>query len=214
MKTLFEIWKEKFTSKQFRYESFVTVILLVTTLSLFTQYLIYNEGRNGVTLDDPVLALFNPINTNWITFGLIYLSIFGAVILFIKTPDRLMFAFQAYILLVIVRTFAMYSIPLNPPHSAIPLIDPLVKHLGTGIQLDKDLFFSGHTATLFLLYLINEKKILKKIFLICTIAVGLSVLVQHNHYTVDVISAPFFAYGVYRIVLAFRNKFIILNKKS
>jgi membrane-associated phospholipid phosphatase len=121
-----------------------------------------------------------------------------------------MLAFQSYILLLIVRTIAMYSIPLDPPHAVIPLIDPFVKYLGTGIQLNKDLFFSGHTATLFLLYLVSENKILKTVFLICTITVGLSVLIQHNHYTVDVISAPFFAYGIYKIVLALRNRYIDL----
>ena len=113
-------------------------------------------------------------------------------------------------LLVAVRTIAMYSIPLNPPHHTIPLIDPFVKYLGTGIQLNKDLFFSGHTATLFLLFLISENKILKRIFLICTIAVGLSVLIQHTHYTVDVIAAPFFAYGVYKIIFELRRRFLVL----
>ncbi len=208
MITLFKVWKEKFRNKKFRYEFFVTLIFLIIALSLFTQFLIFNESRHGVTLDDPFLALFNPINTNWLTFGLIYISIFTAIISFLKTPHILMLAFQSYILLLIVRTIAMYSIPLDPPHAVIPLIDPFVKYLGTGIQLNKDLFFSGHTATLFLLYLVSENKILKTVFLICTITVGLSVLIQHNHYTVDVISAPFFAYGIYKIVLALRNRYI------
>lgn len=209
VKSLIDVWNQKLKNKKFKIEFILTVIFLLVILSLFTHYLTFNEGRNGVTLDDPFLALFNPINTNWLTFVLIYGSIFTAIISFLKTPERLMFAFQSYMLLVAVRTIAMYSIPLNPPHHTIPLIDPFVKYLGTGIQLNKDLFFSGHTATLFLLFLISENKILKRIFLICTIAVGLSVLIQHTHYTVDVIAAPFFAYGVYKIVFELRKRFLV-----
>ncbi len=207
--SLFGIWIQKLKEKKFKVELILTLIFLMIILFLFTRYLTFNEGRNGVTLDDPFLALFNPVNSNWLTFGLIYGSIFTAVISFLKTPERLMFAFQSYMLLIVIRTIAMFSIPLNPPHQTIPLIDPFVKYLGTGIQLNKDLFFSGHTATLFLLYLIGENKILKRVFLICTIAVGLSVLIQHTHYTVDVIAAPFFAYGVYKIVFELRRKFIV-----
>ncbi len=210
-KNLIIVWSQKLKEKRFKVEFFATIFFLIIILFLFTRFLTFNEGRHGVTLDDPFLALFNPLNTNWLTFGLIYGSIFTAIISFIKTPERLMFALQSYMLLVVVRTIAMYSIPLDPPHAAIPLIDPFVKYLGTGIQLNKDLFFSGHTATLFLLYLVSENKILKKIFLICTVAVGLSVLIQHTHYSVDVIAAPFFAYGVYRLVFVIRNKILILN---
>jgi len=37
--------------------------------------------------------------------------------------------------------------------------------------------------------------------LIGTILVGLSVILQHAHYTVDVLVAPFVAYASYRIAL-------------
>jgi len=40
-------------------------------------------------------------------------------------------------------------VPLEPPPGQIPLADPLVA-LGTGVTLQKDLFFSGHVATLVL----------------------------------------------------------------
>ncbi len=42
----------------------------------------------------------------------------------------------------------------------IILNDPLVEFFGTGQTLTKDLFFSGHTATLLILFLVSEKKIL------------------------------------------------------
>jgi len=47
----------------------------------------------------------------------------------------------------------MYSAPLDAPERLILLNDPFVQFIGSGEALTKDLFFSGHTATLFLLFL-------------------------------------------------------------
>jgi membrane-associated phospholipid phosphatase len=78
--------------------------------------------------------------------------------------------------------------------------------LGTGEILTKDLFFSGHTATLFLLFLIMEKRVIKIIFIASTILVGIAVMLQHVHYVVDVAVAPFFAYTSYKIIDGLKNK--------
>ena len=102
---------------------------------------------------------------------------------------------------------AMYSLPFNPPSHMIPLNDPFVQFFGSGKLLTKDLFFSGHTATLFLLFLVIDKKPFKQMFLIFTIIIGFSVILQHVHYFIDVLAAPFFTYGSYRIVKVVREKF-------
>jgi hypothetical protein len=97
----------------------------------------------------------------------------------------------------------MYLVPLNPPPGMIPLGDPFVEYFGTGRLLTKDLFFSGHTATIFLFYLVSDpaRRGLKIIFLICTVLVAVFVLLQHVHYTIDVASAPFFTFSAYKITL-------------
>jgi membrane-associated phospholipid phosphatase len=58
----------------------------------------------------------------------------------------------------------------------------------------KDLFFSGHTSTVFLLFLCLPGKIDKKLALIVTMIVGSLLLVQHVHYTLDVLGALLFAW--------------------
>jgi len=58
---------------------------------------------------------------------------------------------------------------------------------------------------MFVLFLAVKNKILKVIFLITTILVGLAVLVQHVHYTVDVVAAPFFSFASYKIVLGIKQ---------
>ena len=102
--------------------------------------------------------------------------------------------------MVAVRILAMYLLPLQPPEKMIILNDPFVEFFGTGQTLTKDLFFSGHTATLLILFLISEKKIIKTIFLISTIVVAIAVLLQHVHYTIDVFAAVFFTYTCYVVL--------------
>jgi membrane-associated phospholipid phosphatase len=87
----------------------------------------------------------------------------------------------------------------------IILNDPFVEFFGTGKTLTKDLFFSGHTATLFILFLVSKKKIIKTVFLISTIAVAISVLLQHVHYTIDVFAAVFFTYACYKLIYKFKS---------
>jgi len=202
-------WKEFFKGR--RTEFIVTILLLAIILFIFPNFLAYVEGRQGVTLADPVLELFNPIDLTWLTFGLIYISLIVAIFSFATKPEILLLALQSYSLLVIFRMMVMYSAPLDAPERLILLNDPFVQFFGSGEVLTKDLFFSGHTATLFLLFLISDKKHLKIIFLISTVLVGIAVLLQHVHYTIDVLAAPFFAYSSYKIAKII-NERIAFNK--
>jgi len=193
-------WKSFFKNKNTRIEFIITVIVLIFLMTFFAQFLLFVEERNGVTLNDPILNLFNPINLTWLTFGLIYISLILFIINKIREPGTLMIALQTYGLMVLFRGIAMYLTPFNAPQHIIVLNDPFVQLFGKGDILTKDLFFSGHTGTLFLLVLLVDSKMLKTIFLIATILVGSAVLLQHVHYSVDVLMAPFVAYGSYRTI--------------
>jgi len=199
-------WRNLLLQKKFRTELIITIILLAFILFALSHFLIYVERRRGIVLNDPVLNQFEPINLTWLIFSLIYLSLTLAVIDLTKDPKRMLFVIQAYILMIAVRIAAMYVVPLDPPQNMIALNDPFVQLFGTGKPLTKDLFFSGHTATLFLLYMGTKRILLKRIFLIFTITVGISVLLQHVHYTADVLVAPFAAYGCYSLAGYLRSE--------
>lgn len=200
-------WKEFIKGKRNRIEFVTTLILLAVVLTLLTNFLNFVESRSGVVLPDPILSFFNPVDLTWLIFAFIYISLIIAIVSLIKDPKRLMFALQVYTLMIIVRIVAMYLLPLNPPEKMIILKDPFVEFFSTGKSLTKDLFFSGHTATLFILFLVSEKKILKTLFLISTIIVAISVLLQHVHYTIDVFAAFFFTYTCYKIFLNFKSSY-------
>ena len=196
-------WKTFFQNSKSRTEFILTIIILVPLLITFSQFLLFVEQRNGVVLNDPILNLFNPINLTWLTFALIYISIILFLFNIIKQPNKVMIALQAYGLMVVFRLIAMYLTPFEAPETILLLNDPFVQLFGKGDILTKDLFFSGHTGTLFLLFLFTENKTLKVIFLSATILVGIAVLLQHVHYTIDVFVAPFIAFASYTIIMKF-----------
>jgi hypothetical protein len=202
-------WKEFYKNR--KTEIILTLVFLIIILIIFSNFLEYIEAREGVSLPDPILHLFNPLDLTWLTFGLIYASLIIAIMNFVKEPDKLLLALQSYSLMVVFRLIVMYITPFDAPEKLLSLNDPFVQFFGSGQVLTKDLFFSGHTATLFLLFLIADKKSLKIFFLCSTLIIAVAVILQHVHYTVDVITAPFFAYTSYRIVIII-NENITVNK--
>jgi len=204
-------WKSFLKDKKNLTEFIITAVIVTLVIIAFSHFLHFVEQREGVVLNDPLLNAFNPIDLTWLTFALIYLSLIIFVITTFNKPDKLLVAFQAYGLMLIFRTIAMYLTPFEAPETILLLNDPFVQFFAKGDILTKDLFFSGHTGTLFLVSLLAENKTLKTIFLILTILVGFAVLLQHVHYSVDVFVAPFVAYGSYRII---KNLHIRISKQT
>ena len=193
-------WKSFLKDKKHLTEFIITAIIVTAVIIAFSHFLHFVEQREGVVLDDPILKTFNPIDLTWLTFALIYISLIIFVVTTFNKPNKLLISFQAYGLMLIFRTIAMYLTPFEAPAAIILLDDPFVQFFAKGDILTKDLFFSGHTGTLFLLFLLADNKSLKTIFLILTLMVGTAVLLQHVHYSIDVFVAPFIAYGSYKII--------------
>lgn len=199
-------WQQFINSSKQRIQFIISIILLVISLASLAKFLNFVEQRNGAVLEDPLLNLFEPIDLTWLTFAIIYISIIAAVVMLRNNPVKLMFTIQLYIMMVAFRITAMYLLPLEPPAQIIILADPVVEFFGTGESLTKDLFFSGHTASLFIFYLTSDDKRYKAIFLSATILVASSVLLQHVHYTIDVFAAVLFTYAAYKLLKKLRVK--------
>jgi hypothetical protein len=180
-------------------------VLVVVLLSL-ARFLDYNEELSGFAFNDPLLILFSPIDVTWFTFGLIYISLLVALVSLSFYPEDFLIALQSYSLIFFFRFCTIFFLPLDAPSTTISLTDPFVEFFGGGETLHRDLFFSGHVATMFIFYLTSRNMILKKIFLVNTFLIAAAVLIQHVHYTVDIIAAPFFTYTSYRMALFVNNK--------
>ncbi len=92
-------------------------------------------------------------------------------------------------------------VPLEPPSGLIPLKDPIssIFYGGTQVFIKKDLFYSGHTSIQFLIFLCLKNRTEKIVSLLATVSIACFVLIQHIHYTIDVIAAIAFTYVIYRI---------------
>ena len=177
---------------------FSFILVLIVSLS-FSRFLMFVESRPGSLLADPVLALFEPIDLTYYTFGILYGALIMAILSVVKDPASLALAMKAYAIMLLIRAVLMYVTPLEAPEKLIVLEDPFVKLFSDGVALRRDLFFSGHTSTMFLLFLAVKSKLLKALLLMGTVAVGACVILQHVHYCVDVAVAPLAAFAAWKI---------------
>jgi len=175
---------------------------LVGVLVVMSRFLAWVELRPGVVLDDPLLAFIPSRDLSWLTFGLIYLGLLSGIAVLLPHPRRLVLGMQAYTVMVLLRILVMSVTPLDPPVGLVALRDPLVQLVSSGEPLTRDLFFSGHTSTMFLLALLAPGRASRIFFGVCTALVAVLVLWQHVHYTVDVLVAPLFAFFSRELVLA------------
>jgi membrane-associated phospholipid phosphatase len=194
-------WGEALRSPRFRARLLLTAVALAVVMTMLSHVLGWVQSRPGIPLADPVLERFAPRDLTWFSFGLIYLGIITAIGTALAHPRQLVLGLQAYALLMSFRMVAMWLTPLGAPEGMILLHDPFAEHVVTGTRaLTKDLFFSGHTSTLFLLYLAVPGRRVKAVLLVCTVLVGIALVLQHVHYAVDVFAGPFFAYGSFQLV--------------
>lgn len=188
-------WQIYFSRPNKRILFFLTLFFLVLTLTAFVFFLTYNEHRAGYTFDDPILKLFHPIAVSEITFFTTYfLGIYGLIISF-RMPQLFTGLLQAYTMMTLMRMLCLYVVPLEAPASIIPLKDTFLQStFYSGRENLKDLFFSGHTATIFLFAFAFRKKKTKWLFFIGATLIAVLVVAQHVHYSIDVVAAPVFAY--------------------
>lgn len=171
-------------------------------LGCFTPaFFAYIQNRPGFLLPDPLLALLPARDVSALTFGTLYGSVLVALVFLARRPALLLRGLWAYFFLMVLRVVTLALVPLEAPLHLVPLHDPVTAHCfyaAAGV-VTKDLFFSGHTATATLLALAVRGRWWRRALGLAAVAVGALVLVQHVHYSLDVLAAPFFAWLAYRL---------------
>lgn len=200
-KKLSAVWREHWENPGFRLRFQWGLLVWILVLIAFPFFFRYIEQRQGWTPNDWLLDQLPSLDTSipcflviWGMFGLFfYRALFE--------PKWLLLFLWGFIVLSLMRFCTIYLLPLEPPARLIPLLDPISNlfYGGKDAFITKDLFFSGHTSTQFLIFLCLPKKSDKIWALLATIAVGLMVLMQHVHYSMDVFAAPPLTYLVYLI---------------
>ncbi len=191
-------WKQAMQTKAFRSRLISAHFFLVSVILILPHFFDFIEDREGILLIDPFLNLIPAVDLSLPVFVCIWGT--TALLLYRCASDPSMYitAIYGFVIVIFARIITISLVPLDPPEGLIPLIDPISNlAYGRADYITKDLFFSGHTSSQFLTFLCLTNRKDKIIALISTILVGSMVLVQHVHYTIDVITAPFFTYGCY-----------------
>jgi hypothetical protein len=194
-----EKWKIAWQSRPFRRQTISGSFVLITIFSLFPFFFQVIEKRNGVVLNDWLLNLLPVHDVSIAIFICIYAVTLWLVIRLVQQPDIFITFMWAYILLCLMRIATISIISLNAPKDLVELVDPIGNFFYGRSFVTKDLFYSGHTSSLFLIFLCFKKNADRTFAFMVTFIVGFLLLVQHVHYTIDVITAPVFAFVCYLV---------------
>jgi PAP2 superfamily C-terminal len=189
-------WSEAWASPVFRKKVIGGVLLFAAILLILPSFFSVIEARQGIVLNDWLLHLIPSMDFSVLIFILVWSTFLLVLTRCIQQPAIFLMILYFLIFITLTRILTISIIPLEPPAGLIILKDPLtsLSYGGKGIFITKDLFFSGHTSNLFMFYLCLQKKRDKQFALFTSLLVGSLVLVQHVHYSIDVIGAIVFTY--------------------
>ncbi|HTB30606.1 MAG TPA: phosphatase PAP2-related protein [Bacteroidia bacterium] len=193
-----QIWKDAWYNKAFRANLILGVIIIVGLLIFTYHFFYYIEHLPGGTLLNDWVLRKIPAEDVSVPITLLESSV---IIIFlirsITNPNLFVTYLIGFIFILIFRIITIYITQLQPPVGLIELRDPIAGIVYKSTFIKRDLFYSGHVSIMYLFYLCSIKKVDKYYILFAVTCVGLLLLVQHVHYTIDVISAPFFAFGCF-----------------
>jgi hypothetical protein len=192
-------WKQTLKRRQIIVGT-VIMLSVVFTMPLFFGHI---EKRQGTLINDPVLAAVPPHNVSVAIFAIIWGMVLLTMIRAAYKPQIYIIYCWALIPITIARFIAISIVPLEHPIGLIPLTDPLTGIFYGQALITKDLFFSGHIATLTLIFLCLKKRNDKIIGFLATIIVAGLLVVQHIHYTIDILASPGIVYICYRLTCRF-----------
>lgn len=185
-----EVWKES----SFR----LSFTLAILTFSVFpwkaATYFQWVQQREGIILNDFLLELIPPKNVSYPIFSIIYCTVIYLIIRLLATPKTFVWFAWAFNLETAFRFLTIYFVALNPPMGIVDLHDPVAAIFiyGENMPITKDLFFSGHTATMVFACYFLPLRMEKILAIILSVILVMLLLIQHVHYTIDIVMAPLF----------------------
>jgi hypothetical protein len=185
-------WTAAWQDSRFRWQ----LILALAVFAIFPwkadEYFQWIQQREGVVMQDFILANIPARNVSIPIFGIIYVSVVYLILRIIRQPKHFLWFAWAFNIETIFRFACIYGVALNPPAGLVDLHDPIAELFiyGENLAITKDLFFSGHTATMVFVCYFLPNKMERNIALLLTAILVLLLLVQHVHYSLDILAAP------------------------
>lgn len=160
----------------------------------------YSLRPTSTYVGDILLDNLPVVNLNVIIVEGAFLAIvLGTIYVFLR-PRSVLFTLKAIALFIAIRALfvSLTHVGIYPGN-----VDPglgLFDGIYTYLNFQTGFFFSGHTGLPFLMALIFWEDIpARSLFLLLSAVFGAAVLVAHIHYSIDVLAAPFMAYGIFKM---------------
>jgi len=178
-----------------------TIVIFVIGAIQFPTYFSHIQKRNGQLLNDFVLDFLPAQDVSTPIFTIIYGLLIYMLCRVLAKPNLFLLFALTFVIETVFRMTTIYLFPLNHPQNLVILHDTFAELLiyGNAEPITKDLFFSGHTATMVMIWLFVEKPLEKFVAAVATFLLASLLLIQHVHYSVDVLGAFFFTYLSYLI---------------
>jgi hypothetical protein len=207
-------WRNALYNKAFKTDLLIGLLLLSIVFVFTYFYFDYIEHLpNGTALDDFVLR---KLPARDVSSLIVFFEVSTVILLFARfstNPVMFITFLMSFILVYIVRDVTIGITQLRAPAGIIELKDPLAGMVYRYRFITRDLFYSGHVSFVFLIYLCSNNKVDKYYTLCAVFFIGILLLIQHAHYVIDVISAPFFSFVCFWIakrILHFQHVSVVI----
>ena len=192
-KIMFTRWNLFFKNNKNRNLFIIFFVILIIIGINSANFFNLIQQRNGIILNDYLLNILPVKDVSILIFLIIWGEVVYLLYKIIPNPNVLLQVLISYVLITLLRFLCIYLTPLSPPNNIIDLIDPIANtfiYPSTNAQIfNKDLFFSGHTATTILVLMVAKTRVEKFVLIFISIILIIALLVQHVHYTIDVLFA-------------------------
>lgn len=199
---LYYHWKILLKDRSFRLSMLAGILFFSLGYSINKLASIFHDSIDFEPVGDLILNFLPTYNLEYLfTWGIYALAVLIIMYPFFVRPDVAPFMFKTFGILFLVRAGFIVLTHVGPPEgffydTRIGFIDNPISNF----LFRNDLFFSGHVSIPFLTFLIlKESKYFKWLMFFGSLLMGITVLLMHIHYSIDVFSAFFITHGVYAI---------------
>ncbi|HEX8459904.1 MAG TPA: hypothetical protein VF623_00680, partial [Segetibacter sp.] len=147
-------WSAAWSSALFR-KKFITASVLFTAVLLYFPYFFKTiQQRQGRVLNDCVLNILPAVDVSVFIFTTLYLLVAYGIFKAVQSPETFLLFLWTCLFLSIARMLTITLFPLDPPIKIVELVDPVLLPFYGHSEINRDLFFSGHTSSAFVIFLI------------------------------------------------------------